>query len=237
MEIKKKWYQSNVAIIALLIFFFPVGLFLMWKYAGWNKVVKIVVTGFYTLIVIGAIATPSSNTSTSNTPTPQAQIDTNTNSEAKAPEPTKEVKPMSTSDKLWVALDNSMKTRKDFSVGYDEPTKTASITKTELSAWDESSLVRDSFTTLVKYGKEAFKVDGVDEVQVVFKTEFTDQYGKKDTSDAVRIIMTKEEFNKFEWDNLKYQSVYEPIKKSAEGFYIHPAILKNLKYDKLYLTI
>ena len=237
MEIKKKWYQSTPAIIALIIFFFPVGLFLMWKYAGWNKIVKIVVTGIYALVVIG-IASPSSNRTTSPTTTPQAQTNNNeANNVTKALEPTKETKPMSASDKLWIALDNSMKTRKDYSVGYDEPTKTASITKTELSSWDESSLVRASFTTLVKYGREAFKIDGVDEIQVVVKTEFTDQYGKKDISDAVRIIMTKSEFNKFDWDNLKYQSVYEPIKKSAEALYLHPAILKNLKYDKLYLSL
>lgn len=32
-----KWYKKTGWIIFLLIFFFPVGLFLMWKYAKWNK--------------------------------------------------------------------------------------------------------------------------------------------------------------------------------------------------------
>ncbi len=63
---KAKWYQSTVGIIALLILFFPAGLFLMWKYAVWNKKVKWGVTnGFILLFVISAIVgnlTPSTNT-------------------------------------------------------------------------------------------------------------------------------------------------------------------------------
>ena len=42
----KKWYQKTVWIIALLILFFPVGLFLMWKYTDWKKPVKWGVTVF-----------------------------------------------------------------------------------------------------------------------------------------------------------------------------------------------
>lgn len=70
METKKKWYQKTGWIIALLILFFPVGLFLMWKYANWNKVVKWVVTGVFALGVL-ANATGGSNTA-STTTTPES---------------------------------------------------------------------------------------------------------------------------------------------------------------------
>lgn len=203
----------------------------MWKYANWNKVVKGVITGVFALIVIGS--TNSSNTKTANTSqTPTAQQQATT-----APQPTKEAKPLTTTDKLWVALDNSMKTREGYKVEYDESSKTASIIKTSTDFWDETSMVRGSFTTLVKFGKEAFKIDGVEAVRVVTRTEFTDQYGKKGIEDAVRIIMNKSEFGKFNWDNLKYQSVYNQIKNASEGFYIHPAILKKLDTSKLYLSL
>lgn len=48
----KKWYQKTGSIIALLILFFPVGLFLMWRYAKWKTIVKICVTAIFLLLII-----------------------------------------------------------------------------------------------------------------------------------------------------------------------------------------
>lgn len=43
--IKKKWYQRTGVILLLLIFVFPVGLFLMWKYKkNWKFIVKAIMT-------------------------------------------------------------------------------------------------------------------------------------------------------------------------------------------------
>ena len=47
-----KIYEKNWFIILMLVVFFPVGLFLMWKNAKWHKTVKIIVTA---LIVVMAI--------------------------------------------------------------------------------------------------------------------------------------------------------------------------------------
>lgn len=53
-----KWYQKNYGIILVLIIFFPIGLYLMWKYAEWNKKIKGVITGILALMVIGSVAAP-----------------------------------------------------------------------------------------------------------------------------------------------------------------------------------
>ena len=55
----KKWYQKIGWIIALLIFFFPVGLFLMWKYTNWKKPVKGIITAFVLLFAFIGFASPS----------------------------------------------------------------------------------------------------------------------------------------------------------------------------------
>ena len=47
-----KVYEKTWFIILMLVIFFPVGLFLMWKYSGWNKVVKIVITVIFALGLI-----------------------------------------------------------------------------------------------------------------------------------------------------------------------------------------
>lgn len=195
-----------------------------------KKILKWGLIIFVGLIVLGMIGKHGGSTTQNPSPTP-TQAPTQPQ---KVAAPTN---PPTITDGLWKALDNSMKTRSGYSVEFDESSKTATITKTSTGAWDESALVRDSFTILVKYGTEVFKIDGVNAIRVVVKTELTDSYGKKTVEDVVRIIMSKAEFGKFDWKNLSYQPVYSQIKNASEGFYIHPAILKNLNPDKLYLAM
>lgn len=66
----QKWYEKNLAIILLLIFFFPVGLFLMWKYSKWNKVAKIVISIFFGIVLISNMGSKKTNqTATTKTDT------------------------------------------------------------------------------------------------------------------------------------------------------------------------
>ena len=53
----KKWYQKTGWIIFWLICFFPIGLFLMWKYSNWNKFVKVGVSALFAI----ALVMPSSS--------------------------------------------------------------------------------------------------------------------------------------------------------------------------------
>lgn len=70
MTDNNKWYEKTPAIVLLLIFFFPVGLYLMWKYTNWAKGVKIGVSVLMGIFVIAALANPSTpqtnNTASSN---------------------------------------------------------------------------------------------------------------------------------------------------------------------------
>lgn len=54
----KKWYQKTGWIIALLILFFPVGLFLIWKYTNWKKPVKGIITALILIIALSGIVSP-----------------------------------------------------------------------------------------------------------------------------------------------------------------------------------
>lgn len=51
---KKNWYERAGWIIFFLIFFFPVGLFLTWKYSDWNKNTKIILT--VVIIVLSVVS-------------------------------------------------------------------------------------------------------------------------------------------------------------------------------------
>ncbi len=49
---KTKWYQKNWFVILMLIFIFPLGLFLMWYFKKWNNTIRWVVTAVVILFVL-----------------------------------------------------------------------------------------------------------------------------------------------------------------------------------------
>jgi len=140
-------------------------------------------------------------------------------------------------DKLWLALDSSIKTREGYNISFNKKNKTATLVYTKKDSWDENSFARDVYSTLVKYGKEAFQISGVSAITVKCKTGFTDKYGKSKTEVGMIVTMPKKEFSRFDWDNLNYQPIYKKMESSCSKHYIHPAIWKNLDYDDVFLSI
>lgn len=69
---KGKWYQSDLAAVLLLFFFFPVGLYLMWKYTKWNKYAKWGITGFFGVLILGSVAGGSKTATTTTIQPTQA---------------------------------------------------------------------------------------------------------------------------------------------------------------------
>lgn len=55
-EVSKKWYEKTWAVLLLLILFFPVGLYLMWKYTDWHKGIKIGISVFFGLYLLITMA-------------------------------------------------------------------------------------------------------------------------------------------------------------------------------------
>lgn len=57
--VKKSWYENPGCISLLLIFFFPLGLLLMWVYTNWDKRIKWAVTLIIIFLFILGFAIPS----------------------------------------------------------------------------------------------------------------------------------------------------------------------------------
>ena len=47
----KKWYQSTGLMLVTLVLFWPIGLFLMWKYNNYSEKVKVAIT----LIILATV--------------------------------------------------------------------------------------------------------------------------------------------------------------------------------------
>ena len=63
MENQQKWHQKPVTAVLFLIFFFPVGLYLMWKNNLWSKTTRVIVSVFFGLLVVGNLVNDKKSTS------------------------------------------------------------------------------------------------------------------------------------------------------------------------------
>lgn len=67
-DTQRKWYDSKAIVILLLILFFPVGLYALWKGQNFSTVVKGILTGVICLAVLGSMGDrPERRQSTSGT--------------------------------------------------------------------------------------------------------------------------------------------------------------------------
>jgi hypothetical protein len=148
---------------------------------------------------------------------------------------TEEPKQENTLDKLWKALDSSIKTREGYAIVYNADYKTVRVTKEPSDSWDETAFVKQSYSDFVKFGLVAYQIEGVDDIEFLYWSNMTDQYGKTEKAKGVQFAMKNDEFNKYQWKNLVGQNIYNQMKTSCYTHYIHPAILKNVKTDKLTL--
>lgn len=63
MQDQQKWYQKPLTGVLFLIFFFPIGLFLMWKYDLWSQTTRVIVSVFFGLLILGNLSKKSTSKS------------------------------------------------------------------------------------------------------------------------------------------------------------------------------
>ena len=236
---KKEWYQTCWGIGFIILFFLPVAIWWIWAKSKWTPQVKWIITGaiavfFIIGVVADSISTPPPTTTkpvTTKTTTP-ANNNQPVVTQPKTEEPKKE---KTIIDKVWEALDSSIKTRDKYDIQYIEADKLVRVTKEPYDSWDETAFVKDTYGDFVDYGLVAFQIDGVDSIEFLYWANITDQYGKTNKEKGVDIAMKKSEFQKYDWNGLKGQNIYYQMTTSCYEHYIHPAVMKNVKTDKLWL--
>lgn len=65
--VKPKWYTKTWVVILLLILFWPIGLFLMWRYKkDWDKVLKIIITVLFIAAALFSYGSSGENNNSSD---------------------------------------------------------------------------------------------------------------------------------------------------------------------------
>ena len=131
-----KFYEKDWFIVLMLIVFFPVGLFLMWKYSKWHKTAKIIISVFFAVMFIFHDGSKEyKNVETKNT---NAEVETvDKTKDANAEKETTKTNEDKVEDNVPTEYKNALKTAKS----YD---KTAHMSKQGL--YDQLTSEFEQFT-------------------------------------------------------------------------------------------
>ena len=103
------------------------------------------------------------------------------------------------------------------------------------TAWDETRLVSNCLTDYVNLCTDLYSRDGITKVEYYVFCDLTDTRGNKVTEKAFAMCMTKENFDKYTWDNIKFtEGTYSQIESDSEYIDIHAGIKKNVDFNKVY---
>lgn len=73
-----KWYQKTPSVIVFLVLFFPLGLFLMWRYGNWNKKTKWIISGVFLFLLVISLASGDKSSSQNSAKTATSPAETTT---------------------------------------------------------------------------------------------------------------------------------------------------------------
>ncbi|MCL4387407.1 hypothetical protein M1307_03365 [Patescibacteria group bacterium] len=96
--------------------------------------------------------------------------------------------------------------------------------------WDEKEIVKYAAKQAIT-NRWLFENLRVSQVGTWVETEFIDQYGKSSIRIAVRIILSRETYQKIDWSGMNLKNElegYKALQMVADQFYIYPAISGKL---------
>lgn len=172
------------------------------------------------IIIIGAIG---SLTETNNTINTSSNVENNSNNDI-VQESTVERK-----------IKDILKNKQDINIVQEDNNMTVTYkTDTPLTY---NSLLNEVLSFYVKIGKEIYTQSEIEVFNFIVNGTVTDQYGTESIDKLIEISMPKENFQKYNWENLEYKPIYNSFIKDTEIFYILFSIRKELDLDKIFITL
>lgn len=211
----------------LLVLFPPVGLFLMWKFAGWSKQTKWIVTGIVVVVVVISQAGNSDNSSSSATKNAAKSGDAPALT-AKAKETTSTTTAPTTTQapqdalKLKIVKELGTSNRKVERVASFEAQAGGGVNITW--AIDEnltSGLTKDTSRLEAKKILQELHDSGFDyaRVSLVGTYPLQDQYGNAKEETVVRVAYDKETVDRINFKNIDTKNMFD----IADSTYVVPA--------------
>ena len=133
---KKRWYETSLGVMLLLVVFFPSGLFYMWKETSWSRKTKWLITMFFLFLILGfstltnleadkdSLEQNHTSSITDSPPSEAKQVITETPTMVPSTTPTDSPKPTVVSKKITDKINNLV---------------TQSYPQFEITIWNQNS--------------------------------------------------------------------------------------------------
>lgn len=119
------WYKRTWGIVLLLIFFFPIGIYLMWKYANWHKYIKIGVCVLIGAVAVASLFSPNNgseqdeSSSIVDSTEPVTEETTELPTEAPTEEITEAPTEAPTEEQTEAVVEETAKLTREYAINYD----------------------------------------------------------------------------------------------------------------------
>lgn len=209
--LKATWFT-----VFMLIFFFPIGLFLMFKYKKFNKVSRGVITGVCAFIVLVPIFnssnTKSNSSINSNTATPEMTTDLNKDT-IQTEKTTKEL----IEDAIPTTIKNLEKINYVEMIDDSQPVVFILKMNDNLS---KNFMLKGAYLNAKDIIKSVYTVAGdkITSYQFVFNFPLVDMYGNEEDGKVLSFDMSKETVEKINWDNITTDNLIA----LSENVFMHP---------------
>ena len=100
-----------------------------------------------------------------------------------------------------------------------------------------NTLLREVLSLYVKIGKIIYNNNNIQEFDFIINGDITDEYGNKKIDRLIEILMQKDNFVEYQWENLEYQPIYNIFIKDTDIFYILYSMRSQIDIDKIFLTL
>ena len=227
----KPWYKTWKLIPAFIFLPFTL-MFLVWK-TKWPTLAKIVVIVLIFITMVGASSSNSNDKVSTDLVNNVAESKTETTTE-----PSQDLqKELSLQERLDILAKD--KIDQDVTLSYEVETGfvVAEISTADYTFINNTDMANSIWKFFVKFSEEAFTYENINEIKVAITTEFIDSYGNSVFDEAVYVDMTKENFELFNWDNLKFTNPQNnPELLTKSNYYVHPVIYRDVDLDKLKMS-
>lgn len=102
--------------------------------------------------------------------------------------------------------------------------------------WNEGRMVGAEMSAFINFCREAFALDGLNEVKWVVSVELTDSRGNASIDEAVKIDMLRDAFALYDWDNLADKRIYEQFSSDCVNFWVRPSIANRASANDVYYS-
>lgn len=100
-----------------------------------------------------------------------------------------------------------------------------------------NTLLREVLSLYVKIGNIVYTKTEIQQFDFIINGDVTDEYGNQKIDRLIEILMPKEKFLKYKWENLEYQPIYDTFIKDTDIFYILYSMRSEIEIDKIFLTL